>query len=111
MPDASETIEQIASNTVDPSKTIEQNSSKTIKAGTEKYFLTFIYSLLSESISLTTLFGRNTAKQISILATDQPTNTNRTKMEHISFPEVTIGLKYLAIGSARLDKNIVAEAN
>ena len=33
--------------------------------------------------SLTTFFGRNTSKQISILETDQLTDTNHTRMKHL----------------------------
>ena len=61
--------------------------------------------------SLTNLFGRNTAKRISISAMDQSTDTNHTRMKHLSFPAVTIGSKYLAIGSARLGKNLIKESN
>ena len=68
------------------SETIEEKSRKTIKVGTEKYVITCIENLraeYSESKSLTTLFGRNTANQVSISATDQSTDTNRTRMEHL----------------------------
>ena len=56
-------------------------------------------------------FGRNTAKQIFILATDQQPDTNRTSMEHLSFPATPIGSKELAVGSMRLGNNIMTEAN
>ena len=92
MPNASKTIEQIANNkieqiarkTFDLSETIELKARKTIKVGTEKYFITCTENLRAEyskSKSLTTLFGRNTANQVSISATDQSTDTNRTGME------------------------------
>ena len=71
---ANNKIEQITSKTVDASKTIEQNESKKIKAGTAKYFLTCIENLrveYPESISLSTTFGINTAKQIYTSATDK----------------------------------------
>ena len=91
MPNAGKTIEQIANNkieqiarkTFDLSKTIELKAIKTIKVGTEKYFITCIENLRAEyleSKSLTNLFGRNTANQVSISATDQLTDTNRTRM-------------------------------
>ena len=104
-------IEKIASKTVDVSKTIEQKSNKTIQAGTEKYFLTCINNLPEESISVITPFGRNTAKQIPILVTDQSTNTNHTRMQHILLLDITIGSKYLAIVSLRLVNKLVTEAN
>ena len=45
-PNARNKIEQIASKTVDASKIFEQNLSKTIEAGTAKYFLSCIDNLL-----------------------------------------------------------------
>ena len=107
---ANNKIEQTTSETVDVSKTIEQNSSKTVKSVTVKYFFTCIDNLLAESISLTTPLGINTAKQIYILATYQLIDTNRTRIEHLSLSAVTIGSKYLVIGSARLGDKIVLEA-
>ena len=53
---------------------------------------------------MTTPFGRNNANKISILVTDQSTETNHTRMENILLPAVTIGSKDLAIGSAQLVK-------
>ena len=111
---ASNKIEQIKSKKVDVSKTIEQNTSKTIKLGSEKYFLTCIDNIqakYSESISLTTKFGRNNAKKIFISAMDQPTDTNRTRMEHLLLSAVNLGSKDITIGSEWLDKNIITEAN
>ena len=61
--------------------------------------------------SLTTLFGRNTAKQISILTTNQLAYTNCTRMEYISLLATTIQAKELAIGSAHLGNKIIAEDN
>ena len=46
-PNASNKIEQMASETVDASKIIEQNTSKTIKAVTEKYFLTCMDNIIA----------------------------------------------------------------
>ena len=73
-------IEQIVSKKVDVSKTIEQKTRKIIKAGTNKNFLTFLDNTLSESILLATQFGINTAKQVSISATDKSTDANHTRM-------------------------------
>ena len=47
-----------ASKKVDASEKIEQNVSKIIKAGTEKYFLTCLDNLLEESKIITTLIGK-----------------------------------------------------
>ena len=91
--------------------TIEQKRSKIIKARTAKYFLNFIDNLLAELKSFTTLFERNTSKQISISIMNQLTDNNQTRMKHLSFPAVTIGSKYLAKGSARLGNKLFAEAN
>ena len=60
---------------------------------------------------LTPLFFSATAKKISIAATYQSTDTNRTRMEHLSLLEVTIGSKKLNMGSARLGDNIIKESN
>ena len=57
------------------------------------------------------MFGRNNDKKISILATDQSIDTNRTRMEHLSLKTVTIGSKYLAIGSAQLGEKLIVESN
>ena len=92
-------------------KAIEQNASKKIKVGAAKYFLTYINIILEIQRSLTTLFGRNNAKIILILVTNQLTDTNRTRMEHLLLPTVTIGSKYLAIGSVQLGDKIIAEYN
>ena len=43
--------------------------------------------------------------------TDQLADTNRTRMEHLSLPATTIGLKYIEIGTVRLGNNIITEAN
>ena len=43
--------------------------------------------------------------------TDQSTDTNYTRMGHISFLELNIGLKDLAIGNERLGGKIIMEAN
>ena len=48
---------------------LNQIQTKTLKVGTEKYFLTHIDNIPTQL--LTTLFGINTANQISILTTDQ----------------------------------------
>ena len=99
---------------VDVSEKIEQNASKKIKVGTEKYLLTCINNLweeYSELRLLTTWFGRNNAKKTSILATDQSTDTNRTRMEPLLLLTVTIGPKYLAIGSVQLGNKLITEAN
>ena len=93
------------------SKKIEKKAIKTFKARTEKYILACINNLLAESRLLTTLFGRNPAKQIPISATDQSTNTNCTRVKHLSLPEVTIVSKYIAIGSARFGDKLIAESN
>ena len=61
--------------------------------------------------SLTTPFGRNISKNISISETDQLADTNRTNMEYLLLLMITIGSKELAIGSARLVDNIISEAN
>ena len=42
---------------------------------------------------------------------DQSTDTNCTRMEYLSFPTVSIGLKDLAIGSAWLVDKLILEAN
>ena len=60
---------------------------------------------------MTNLFGRNIAKKISISLVDQSADTNRTRIEHILFTAVTICLKYIVIGSERLGKKLIAEAN
>ena len=57
--DASKTIEQITTKIVDTNKIFEQNASKTIKAGTEKYFLACIDNLLSELIQMSTPLGES----------------------------------------------------
>ena len=93
------------------SKIIEHNASKTIKAGTAKYFLNCIYNLPAQSRSLTALFSRNTAKQISISVTDQLTDTNHTRMEHLSLLSITIRSKYLAMGSAWFCYKLITESN
>ena len=79
--------------------------------GAAKYFLTYINIILEIQRSLTTLFGRNNAKIILILETNQLTDTNRTRMEHLLLTSVTIGSKDLAIGIARLGDKIIAEYN
>ena len=56
-------------------------------------------------------FGRNTAKRISTLKTDQLADTNHTRVEHISLSATNIRPKELVIGSTRLGENIIAEAN
>ena len=61
--------------------------------------------------SFTTPFWRNTAKKISTSMPDQSTDTNHTRMEHISLSAFNIGSKELAIGSVRLVNQIIAEAN
>ena len=79
-----------------------------------KHFITCInnpQAEYSESISLTTLFGRNTSKKISTPATNQPTDTNHTMMEHFLLTAVTIGLISLAIYSVCLGNKLVAEDN
>ena len=107
----------ILCETVDASKTIEPNLSKTIKPKVRntieklrankgkpqevifayiphfKYFLTNL-----PTPSFTTTFGINIAEKISILATDQSADTNRTSMEHLSLLAKNIGLKYITIG-------------
>ena len=56
---ASNKIRQIASKTVDASKTIEQYTIKTVKAVKAKYFLTCIENLLAESKEMTTSIGKS----------------------------------------------------
>ena len=60
---------------------------------------------------MTTKFGRNTFNQIFILTTDQLTDTNCTRMEHLFLPEIIISPKELAIGSAWLGENLIVHNN
>ena len=78
-PNASNKIEQIASKIADVIKQLK-NTIKTIKLGTAKDLLTCIGNILAKLISLTTPFGINTSRQISISATYQSRDTNRTMM-------------------------------
>ena len=76
------TIEPNGGETIEPSasKKVEQKMSKTIKAVTEKDFLTYLNNLPKPS--LTTLFGRNNYKQMSTSVMDKSAYTNHTRMEH-----------------------------
>ena len=60
---------------------------------------------------MTNPFEKNTAKQVSILTTDQSADTNYNRIEHISLSETNIGLKELAIVCAQFGNNLIAEAN
>ena len=42
---------------------------------------------------------------------DQLADTNRTRMEHISLSEITIGSKELVISSAQLGDKLIVHAN
>ena len=57
------------------------------------------------------MFGRKTAKKISISTTDQLSDTNRNKMEHLSLSAITIWSKDLKISSAQLGDNIIVNSN
>ena len=106
------------------SKTIESKASKKIelkklRADKSKFARNkitvnhhFKYYLGNLPIpSLTTLFGRNNAKKISILATYQLAGTNHTRMEDLSLSETTIGSKDIAICSSQLGDKLIAESN
>ena len=43
--------------------------------------------------------------------TDKLADTNRTRMEHLSLLETTIGSKDIAICSARLGNRLISESN
>ena len=58
-----------------------------------------------------TPFGRNNTKKILISATDQSTETNRIKVEHLLLQEVHIRSKYLVVGSAQLGDNLITESD
>ena len=67
--------------------------------------------MLSEAKTLYTQFGINTYKKIPILMADQSEETNRTRIEHLSFSAITTGSKYIAIISARLGCKLIVHAN
>ena len=68
---ASNKIEQIVRKIVDASKTIEKNKIKTVKAGTEKYFINCIENLLVESRHKTNPL-RKSVTSTRMTGTEQP---------------------------------------
>ena len=105
------TIEPNVGETIEPnaSEKVEQKTSKTIKVVKEKYFLTYLNNLTTPL--LTTMFGRNTPKQISISAMYQLADTNHTRIEYISLSATATGSNVLAIGSARLRNKFIVVSN
>ena len=60
---------------------------------------------------MTTPFGINNAKQISVLTTDQLADTNHTRTDHLLFLATNIGPKEITISIKRLGDNIIVEDN
>ena len=113
-PNAGNKIEQIARENVDARETIEQIASKKkeIERNKTAFKPHFKYSLDNIQISsLTTTFGRNTDKHISISTTNQSDDTNCTRTENILLLTETVESKYLTIGNERLGEKLIAESN
>ena len=107
-PNVNKTIEPNGSNKIEQieSKQKEIEINQTIF---NTHFKAYLYNISIPS--LTTLFGRNTADKLSISITDQSSDTNLTRMEHLLLLATNIYPKEIVIGSAQLGCNLIRETN